>query len=101
MQLLLQRSFGVRCRVGLIRDKVRVMLGRCTDILPASKIGDHSYFGFIATNAVNDLHLEFEKNGAQILSCPTDKPWGWREMAVATPEGHRIMFAEWLGGISN
>jgi hypothetical protein len=29
-----------------------------------------------------------------IVSAPADKPWGWREMAVATPEGHRMMFAQ-------
>jgi hypothetical protein len=34
-----------------------------------------------------------EKN-AIILAAPKDKPWGWREMAVATPEGHRMMFAQ-------
>jgi hypothetical protein len=43
---------------------------------------------------VNALHAAFEARAALILSPPADKPWGWREMAVATPEGHRMMFAQ-------
>ena len=83
---------------GLKRGDVRVMLGRCPDALPPSKIGDHGYFGFFATDDVDALHREFVNRGALILSGPVDKPWGWREMAVSTPEGHRMMFATHLGG---
>ena len=78
----------------LIRGGVRLMLGRCPDSLPAAQLGDHSYFGFFATDDVDALHAEFAARGALILSGPADKPWGWREMAVATPEGHRMMFAQ-------
>ena len=80
----------------LVRGKVRVMLGRCPDALPPSQLGDHNYFGFFASDDVNALHAEFEAKGALILSGPADKPWGWRELAVATPEGHRMMFAQAL-----
>jgi len=79
---------------GLIRGQVRVHLGRCPDALAAAELGDHSYFGFIATDDVDSLHAEFVAKGAIIRSVPADKPWGWREMAVATPEGHRMMFAQ-------
>lgn len=78
----------------LARGGVRLMLGRCPNALPAAQLGDHSYFGFFATDAVDALHAEFSSRGAKILSPPADKPWGWREMAVATPEGHRMMFAQ-------
>jgi predicted enzyme related to lactoylglutathione lyase len=83
---------------GLARDGVRVNLGRCPDALPVRELGDHNYFGFFATDDVDDLHAEFVERGAMVRSPPADKPWGWREMAVATPEGHRMMFAQWLGG---
>jgi predicted enzyme related to lactoylglutathione lyase len=83
---------------GLIRGGVRLNLGRCPDALPPAQIGDHNYFGFFATDDVDALHAEFSAKGALILSGPADKPWGWREMAVATPEGHRMMFAEWIQG---
>ena len=80
----------------LVRGNVRLMLGRCPDALPPAALGDHSYFGFFATDDVDALHAEFEGRGALILSGPADKAWGWREMAVATPEGHRMMFAQAL-----
>jgi hypothetical protein len=78
----------------LVRGGVRVMLGRCPDAMQASELGDHSYFGFFATGDVDALHAEFAARAALIISAPADKPWGWREMAVATPEGHRMMFAQ-------
>jgi predicted enzyme related to lactoylglutathione lyase len=81
----------------ILRDGVRLMLGRCPDALPASQLGDHSYFGFFATEDVDALHAEFAARGALIRSAPSSRPWGWREMAVATPEGHRMMFAQWIG----
>jgi predicted enzyme related to lactoylglutathione lyase len=78
----------------VIRGSVRLMLGRCPETIPAAKLGDHSYFGFFATDDVDALHAEFDGRGARILSGPDDKPWGWREMCIATPEGHRMMFAQ-------
>ena len=81
----------------LVRDEVRLMLGRCPDALPPTQLGDHSYFAFIATDNLDQLHQTFVENGAIIRSAPQDKPWGWREMAVATPEGHRMMFAQRIG----
>ena len=82
----------------LVRADVRVHLGRCPDALPVRDLGDHNYFGFFATDDVDALHREFVQRGAQIRSAPADKPWGWREMAVATPEGHRMMFAQRVKG---
>ena len=78
----------------VIRDGVRIMMGRCPDALPPAELGDHNYFAFLATDNVDALHAEFAARGALILKPPADKPWGWREMPVATPEGHRIMFAQ-------
>lgn len=82
---------------GLIRDDVRLMLGRCSDSIPAAELGDHSYFAFVATPDVDALHREFVERGAEIIVEPADKPWGWREMPVRTPEGFRLMFAQFLG----
>ena len=82
---------------GLIRGDTRLSLGACPEAQLASELGDHSYFGFIATDDIDALHDEFVARGALVLTAPTDKPWGWREMAVAMPEGHRMMFAQWIG----
>lgn len=83
---------------GLIRDGVRLHLGRCPESIPAAELGDHSYFGFFTTDDLDSLAAEFVAAGALIRSQPSDKPWGWREMGVATPEGHRMMFAQPLKG---
>ncbi|WP_026792968.1 VOC family protein [Pleomorphomonas oryzae] len=81
----------------LRRDGVRVMLGRCPDALSPSVLGDHNYFGFLVTDDIDALHADLTARGALVSSPPTDKPWGWREMPVATPEGHRMMFAQAIG----
>jgi predicted enzyme related to lactoylglutathione lyase len=81
---------------GLIRGDVRLHLGRCPESLRVSELGDHSYFGFFATDDVDSLATELTAAGARITSPPTDRPWGWREMGVVTPEGHRMKFAQRL-----
>jgi uncharacterized glyoxalase superfamily protein PhnB len=57
-------------------------------------LGDHSYFAYLTVDDVDALHAEFVGRGAIILHAASDKPWGQREMAVATPDGHRMMFAQ-------
>ncbi len=76
------------------RGQVRVHLGLCPDALPPAELGDHNYFGLFLTDDVDRLHRELAGKGAIIVSHPTDKRWGFREMGVATPEGHRMMFAQ-------
>jgi catechol 2,3-dioxygenase-like lactoylglutathione lyase family enzyme len=78
----------------LRRGQVRVNLGRCSDALPPADLGDHNYFGLFMTQDVDDLYREFKAKGAIIVSHPADKAWGFREMGVATPEGHRMTFAQ-------
>ncbi len=80
----------------VVLGEVRVMLGRCPDALPVRDLGDHSYFGYFTCDDVDALHKVFAAKGAIVLSAPADKPWGRREMAIATPEGHRMMFAQGL-----
>lgn len=79
---------------GLVRGSVRLRIGHCPDAISPADLGDHSYFAYIETQDIDRLFDEFSERGAIIRSKPDDKEWGWREMAVGTPEGHRIMFAE-------
>ena len=81
----------------VVRGDVRIIMGACRDALPPATLGDHNYFAFLVTDDVDTLHAEFATRSALILAPPADKPWGWREMPVATPEGHRMMFAQWIG----
>jgi predicted enzyme related to lactoylglutathione lyase len=78
----------------LTRDTFRVMLGECTDALPAGELGDHSYFAYWNVDDVDALYREVAGKGATVTSTPTDKPWGLREFGLTTPDGHRIVCGE-------
>lgn len=79
------------------RDNCRVMMGECPDAIAPGALGDHSYFAYIILDDIAAYHAEIAPRGAEILAGPADQPWGMREMAVRTPDGHRIMFGEELG----
>ncbi len=70
------------------------MLGECADAMLAVDTGDHSYFAYVLVEDVDAVFEEFKINGAQFNSEPADKPWGLREFAVVTPDGHRITFGQ-------
>lgn len=84
------------CWHTLARGDARVMLGHCPDAMPPAQLGDHSYFAYLHVDDVDALHAEFVRRGAIIRLPPADKPWGKREMAVATPDGHRLMVGQSL-----
>jgi uncharacterized glyoxalase superfamily protein PhnB len=84
----------------LNRDSITLMLGECKDEVPASSIGDHSYFAYIDTSDVDGLFSEFSERGVQFIKRPTDEPWGMREFGVLTPDGHRMMFGQELAGLA-
>jgi len=78
-------------------DGAGVMLGECADDLAPAEIGSHSYFGYFTLDDVDAYARRISARGAIVLAPPADKPWGVREMAVATPAGHRMMFGQRLG----
>ena len=73
---------------------VTFMLGRCPDAIPASEIGDHSYVAYLTVEDVDDFHARAISEKAKILKPPTDEPWGRRETALRTPDGHRFMLGQ-------
>jgi uncharacterized glyoxalase superfamily protein PhnB len=75
---------------------VTFMLGRCPDALPAADIGDHSYVAYLHVDDVDAFHAQAVTQGAEVRKPPTDEPWGMRELALATPEGHRLMLGQRL-----
>ncbi len=79
----------------LSRDAFTVMLGECPGEKAASELGDHSYVGYLVVDGVDTLHAELSTRGA-VVTRPEDKPWGLREFAVRTPDGHRFTFGERL-----
>jgi uncharacterized glyoxalase superfamily protein PhnB len=80
----------------VVRDSCRVMLGECPADMSPADLGSHSYFGYIEVTDLDSYHDEIAARGAIITSPPSDKPWGMREMAVQTPDGHRVTFGQSL-----
>src|SRR5262249_38296156 len=76
------------------RGKFIVMLGECANEPSAFETGDHSYFAYIDVEHIDALYVEYGEKKVEILSPPADKPWGRREFAIRTVDGHRITFGE-------
>ncbi len=81
----------------LTRGAFRVMLGECSDEKPAGELGNHSYYAYWNVDKVDELYDEIVAKGALITSAPATKPWGLREFALRTPDGHRITCGETVG----
>lgn len=80
----------------LSRGSLRVMLGECTDAMPPSELGDHSWYGYVTVSDATELFAEYQASGAEFIQALADKPWGMREFGVRTIDGHRIMFGQEL-----
>jgi catechol 2,3-dioxygenase-like lactoylglutathione lyase family enzyme len=78
----------------LSRGACTLRLGDCPEAVPMSKNQDHSWFAYLHVRDVAGLYTETVKNGVEIWHELADKPWGFREFAVVTPDGHRIVFGE-------
>ena len=79
-----------------MRDECRIMAGECADALPPAQTGDHSYFGYLVVDDIDDLYTKVSAAGAEIVKALATEPWGMREFGVRTVDGHRIMFGEEL-----
>jgi len=93
-----ERDFSVDGWEFLSFGDFQLMLVECPDEVPASKTNNHSYFAHVLVDDVDEIYSEFKTNGATFTSQLENKPWGHREFGVATPEGHRIVFAQEIGG---
>ena len=77
-----------------VRDDCRIMAGECPDAIPPDKLGDHSYYGYLVVNDAQSYYEEVKSKGAEILKAIRDEPWGMREFAIRTSDGHRIMIGQ-------
>ena len=73
---------------------VTFMVGHCPDASPAAEIGDHSYVAYLRVDGIEEIHDTARVAGADIIKAPKDEPWGMREMAIRSPDGHRFMLGE-------
>ena len=78
------------CRAG---DTI-FMLGRCPGVPPASEIGDHSYVAYLQVEDVDAFHRRATAAGADVMHPPRDEPWGMRELALRSPDGHHFTLGQ-------
>lgn len=78
------------------RGSFRVMLGECSDAVPAQALGDHSWYGYVTVSDAAALFGEYRAAGADFTQALADKPWGMREFGVRTIDGHRLVFGQEL-----
>ena len=78
----------------LQRGSFMVMLGECPEELSAFDIKKHAYFAYIDVEHVGRLFQELQSKQVEIIGEIEDKPWGQREFAIRTIDGHSIMFGE-------
>jgi predicted enzyme related to lactoylglutathione lyase len=76
------------------RDDCRIMAGHCPDAIPASKLGDHSYFAYFVVDDIDADYARAVEQGAEIIKPLRDEPWGMREFGLRTVDGHRIMLGQ-------
>lgn len=79
----------------LKRGSLKLRIGHCPGIVPMVECQDHSLIVQANVDDANSLHDEFRLKGVDV-SEPEDKPWGFREFGVLTPDGHRFLFMEQL-----
>lgn len=76
------------------RQGCRIMAGHCPDSIPASELGDHSYFAYLVLDDIDAYHVELVANKVTFIKTIRDEPWGMREFGIRTIDGHRIMFGQ-------
>jgi uncharacterized glyoxalase superfamily protein PhnB len=74
-----------------VKGACRIMAGECPDAIPARNLGDHSYFGYLVVDRVEDYHERAVAAGAELVKPLRDEPWGMREFGLRTVDGHRLM----------
>jgi catechol 2,3-dioxygenase-like lactoylglutathione lyase family enzyme len=78
----------------LSRGACRLRLGHCPGVIPMSHAPDHSWFAYLHVRDAACLYRDCVARGVEVWHPLADKPWGMREFAIVTPDGHRIVFGE-------
>jgi predicted enzyme related to lactoylglutathione lyase len=79
------------------RDAVRIMAGECADATPARELGDHSYFAYLEVDGIDEYFAQVEAAGGRPSKRLRDEPWGMREFAITTIDGHRLTVGSPIG----
>ena len=98
------RAFGFRERLRIGDHRVQLVFGE--GALVASDNGAPRGIVMVRVEDADAHHEQAVRNGARILSPPTDYPYGERQYTAEDPAGHHWTFsqsiadvdpAEWLG----
>lgn len=82
--------------IGMVRNGgMEIFLGESKESMDPHKLGDHRPFARINVDGIDALHEEIASKYNN-LSAPESKPWGMREFAVETPDGHQMTFYQEL-----
>jgi catechol 2,3-dioxygenase-like lactoylglutathione lyase family enzyme len=79
------------------KDSCRILAGECPEALAPRDLGDHSYFGYLVVDAVDDYYTRVRNATVEIVKPLRDEPWGMREFGLRTVDGHRIMIGTRIG----
>lgn len=80
-----------------VKDSCRIMAGECPDAIPPRELGDHSYFGYLVVDGVDEYYTRILAAGVEVVKPLCSEPWGMREFGVRTSDGHRLMIGSELG----
>ncbi|MFM1886503.1 MAG: hypothetical protein RL026_1660 [Pseudomonadota bacterium] len=94
-----QLEFAVEGWSFLSRGACRLRLGHCPDLPPMSATPDHSWMLYLEVSGIDALHVACRREAVTFWHDIADRPWGLREFAIITPDGHRIMFGESLATV--
>ena len=67
-----------------IRDGCRIMAGECPDAIAPADLGDHSYYGYLVVDDVDNFYDGAKAYGAEILKPLKDDP-GACESSLCVP----------------
>lgn len=71
-----------------------LMLGECPDEVPATEIGNHSWFVHLLVDDVDAYFRQVRDRGGAVVNAPTDRAYGLREFVLETPDGHRLVIGQ-------
>ncbi|MBN4081242.1 VOC family protein [Caldithrix abyssi] len=78
----------------LNRGACKLRIGHCPDAKPMRDCQDHSCFAYLHVTDAASLYEEVKNNKVEIWHELQNKPWGMKEFAIVTPDGHRILFGQ-------
>ena len=74
------------------RDACSIMAGECPDAMPPRDLGDHSYYGYIVVEGIDEYYESVLAGNPELFKTLSDEAWGMREFGLRTIDGHRLMF---------